>query len=246
MPTAMSRLTGGIGGRGPGETKLELNKRHAINRLATLEAQLKKVSADRELRRRLRKRNRVPVVSIVGYTNAGKSTLLNRLTKSDVLVQDKLFATLDPTSRRFRFPEEREILITDTVGFIHDLPKTLVRAFKATLEELAEADLLLHVLDASNENAEHQLESVNAVLTDLKLGDRPLLLVWNKADAAEPERLESLLHLYPGLPVSALTGEGLDRLLATLERRLFQAVHLRPEATLSADDTGLAGGPATQ
>jgi GTP-binding protein HflX len=223
MPTAMSRLTGGIGGRGPGETKLEINRRRAQDRVVRVERQLEELGEKRALRRRSRQRGRVPQVSIVGYTNAGKSTLLNRLTNSEVLAADQLFATLDPTSRRYRFPEEREIVVTDTVGFIEDLPATLVRAFKATLEELDEADLLLHVLDASDPYVEHHRASVEQILADLELADRPTLLVWNKADVATPQTLDELRHDHGGVAVSAMTGEGCARLLDEVERRLFLA-----------------------
>ena len=234
MPTAMSRLTGGIGGRGPGETKLEINRRRAQERVTRLERQLRKLAKNRALRRKRRKKAELPVVSIVGYTNAGKSTLLNRLTRSDVLVQDQLFATLDPTSRRFRFPEEREIIVTDTVGFIHHLPDTLVQAFRATLEELEEADLLLHVLDASDPDVEKHQEAVEEVLADLSLADRPVLQAWNKADAAVPERVHDLVDRYGGLAVSALSGEGLERLLDHMERLLFR--HGRIDEVRSMDD----------
>ena len=146
----MSRLTGGIGGRGPGETKLELNRRRARDRIAKLNREVKKLSKTRMGQRKKRRARGVPSVSIVGYTNAGKSTLLNTLTNAEVIVQDKLFATLDPTSRRLRFPRDKELILTDTVGFIHDLPEALKPAFKATLEELEGADLLIHLVDGSS------------------------------------------------------------------------------------------------
>lgn len=223
MPTAMSRLTGGIGGRGPGETKLEINRRRAQERLTRLERQLEKLGKHRATRRKQRERRGIPVVSIVGYTNAGKSTLLNRLTRSEVLAEDKLFATLDPTSRRFRFPQEREILITDTVGFIEDLPQTLIRAFKATLEELELAHLLLHVLDASDGEVEGHMGSVDRILTDLGVDQTPRIIVWNKADIAAPADLDTLVRRHGGIPVSALTGEGMQPLLDAIETLLFRA-----------------------
>lgn len=222
MPTAMSRLTGGIGGRGPGETKLEINKRRAQERVTRLERQLKQLGKRRDTRRSRRRKAGIPIVSIVGYTNAGKSTLLNRMTRSEVLAEDQLFATLDPTTRRLRFPEQREIILTDTVGFIQDLPKTLVSAFKATLEELEEADLLLHVLDASDPAVPHHKEAVDEVLEDLGLQDTEQMLVWNKADQADPGFLRQLVDDHGGHSVSALTGEGFDDLLTAIERRLFR------------------------
>ncbi len=221
MPTAMSRLTGGIGGRGPGETKLEINRRRAGERETRLERELENLRQQRATRRKQRNRAELPVVSLVGYTNAGKSTLLNRLTQSEVLVEDKLFATLDPTSRRFRFPMDREIIVTDTVGFIEDLPRTLMEAFRSTLEELEDADLLLHVLDAADEDVESHLLTVQSVVEQLGLEATPSLLVWNKAEMADPDVLRHRLDRHGGLAVSALLGEGLGELLIEVERQVF-------------------------
>ncbi len=189
---SLSRLTGGIGGRGPGETKLEIGRRRAKERVSHLEAQLKKLSRQREQRRRRRARLDVPVVSIVGYTNAGKSTLLNTLTQSDVLAEDKLFATLDTRSRRLRFPEEREVVITDTVGFIRDLPKDLFAAFRATFEEAADADLLLHVVDASDPARDQHIETTEALLTELGLIHIPRIIVFNKIDLVDRDAARRL------------------------------------------------------
>ena len=187
--TAMSRLAGGIGGRGPGETKLEIDRRRIRDRIARLEKQLKSLSKGRKQRRQKRARSDLPIVSIVGYTNAGKSTLLNALTQSKVLTEDLLFATLDTSTRRLRFPMEREVIITDTVGFIRKLPKSLFGAFTATLEELEDADLLMHVVDVSNPRFEQQIKSVEQILSDLGLGMIPRLLVLNKIDRIPVEEV---------------------------------------------------------
>ena len=223
MPTAMSRLTGGIGGRGPGETKLELNRRRADERQARLEKQLRKLGKQRDLRRSRRRRNGLPGVAIVGYTNAGKSTLLNAMTNADVDAEDKLFATLDPTSRRMRFPEEREVILTDTVGFIRDLPAELVEAFRSTLEEAVEADLILHVADASSPELEVHLDEVAQTLARLGCEDKPRVLVLNKIDALDPALWSGLRARCGGLLVSALSREGLDALLLEIERQLFRS-----------------------
>ncbi len=223
MPTAMSRLTGGVGGRGPGETRLEINKRRAQERADRLARELAARAAGRAVRRARRKRAGLPIVSLVGYTNAGKSTLLNTLTGSHVHVADALFATLDTTSRRLRFPQEREILVTDTVGFIEDLPATLVAAFRSTLEELDEADLLVHVVDAADPEAERHIVAVLDVLEGLGLANTPLLRVWNKSDCIAASALAERLGSWGGVATSALTGAGMDRLLDAVERRLFSA-----------------------
>ena len=222
MPTAMSRLTGGIGGRGPGETKLEINRRRADERLTRLQQQLRKLSKQRALRRNRRNRVGLPQVAIVGYTNAGKSTLLNTMTRSRVDAEDKLFATLDPTSRRVRFPEEREVILTDTVGFIRNLPGDLMHAFRATLEEAVEADLLLHVVDVSSPELDTHLREVSETLAALGADQIPTILVLNKTDALPPDQREGLGRRHGGRPCSAQTGEGLQDLMAVIEHRLFQ------------------------
>ncbi len=219
--TAMSRLTGGIGGRGPGETKLEINRRRVRERIARLNRELKQIKRQREGRRRLREEQGLPVISIVGYTNAGKSTLLNALTHSRVAVQNRLFATLDPSSRRLRFPREREAIITDTVGFIRDLPEDLMDAFAATLEELHGADLLLHVVDASSPRMEEQMETVDRVLRDLNLDRIPSLLILNKADLLEPGVAEAMAERMRGVAISAIAPRTFPELLARMERTIW-------------------------
>ncbi|HEY2903145.1 MAG TPA: GTPase HflX, partial [Polyangia bacterium] len=216
--TMMSRLTGGIGGRGPGETKLEENRRRARERINRLEREIERFSAQRAGRRAERGRRGLPIVAIVGYTNAGKSTLLNTLTASDVLAEDRLFATLDPTTRRLRFPREREIIIADTVGFIRDLPPDLAAAFRATLEELDEADLLLHVVDAADPDNEQQIAAVERILTDLGLAETPRLLVMNKIDRLEPGAPLPA----PGIPAAAVDRATLGPLLAAIEFALWK------------------------
>jgi GTP-binding protein HflX len=216
----LSRLTGGIGGRGPGETVIEIGRRRIRDRIRALEKQVEGLSRQRDLRRRRRRDEGVPVLSIIGYTNAGKSTLLNAMTGSEVEAADKLFMTLDPTSRRLRFPREGEVVITDTVGFIADLPADLVAAFRATLEELADADLLLHVVDAADPRLEPKLEAVQRILEQLHLADIPCLVVLNKTDLLEPHEAESLAHRFTGVAVSAAKRRGLGELIHAAEERL--------------------------
>lgn len=222
--SALSRLTGGIGGRGPGETKLEVDRRRAQDRIARLSREVKKLGSRRKLRRSKRTRNEVPIVSIVGYTNAGKSTLLNQLTQSEVTAKDELFATLNPVSRRLRFPREREIVITDTVGFIRDLPEDLMAAFRTTLEEMDDADLLLHVVDASSPQLTEQFETVRQVLMDLELDTKPCVLVYNKIDKCESEVVDGLIQQRPGIPISALDRNTFQPLLNVIEDRLWKPV----------------------
>lgn len=220
MNTAMSRLTGGIGGRGPGETKLELNRRRVRDRITALTNQVENVKKQRGQQRAQRNRKGMPVVSIVGYTNAGKSTLLNTLTQSHVIAEDRLFATLDPSSRRLRFPKDIEVIITDTVGFIRDLPKELMVSFQATLEELESADLLLHIIDASNPQCEKQIDSVEKILTDLKLGAIPVLKIFNKVDRIDDERRDALSKAHEGIFISALNRATLTPMLHSIEDRI--------------------------
>jgi len=201
---ALSRLTGGIGGRGPGETRLEVDRRRINDRLANLSKKLKKVGKERYQRRARRRKKSVPVISLVGYTNAGKSTLLNSLTGSRITAEDKLFATLDPTSRRLRFPKDIEVIITDTVGFIRNLPEELLQAFKATLEELYEADMLVHVIDISNPRYRDQVEVVENLLRELQLDTIPCLKVLNKVDLIEQEFTAKMCQEYQAISLSAI------------------------------------------
>jgi GTP-binding protein HflX len=226
----MSRLMGGIGGRGPGETKLETDRRRIRDRIASLERDLKDLSRGRYQRRQKRVKAGIPIVSIVGYTNAGKSTLLNTLTKSSVFTEDLLFATLDTSTRRLRFPREREVIITDTVGFIRSLPKSLMGAFMATLEELQDADLLLHLVDCGNPRMEEQISQVEEILTELNLSDKPRLLVFNKADLLSDlkkknplayMKIRQLSRRYGAISISARDNESLLPLLAEMEKRFW-------------------------
>jgi GTP-binding protein HflX len=217
----LSQQGGGIGTRGPGETKLEVDRRRIQRRLAKLEKDLTGLRRTRKNQRKSRRRSRFHTVAIVGYTNAGKSTLLNHLTGAEVLVEDRLFATLDATTRRLPLPGGETVLITDTVGFIQRLPTGLVEAFKSTLEEVAEADLLLHVVDGSGSDPEAQMEAVRSVLREIGAGDVPEFTVFNKVDQLDEGGIDHLLRHHEGsLGVSARTGAGLDRLLASIGDRL--------------------------
>lgn len=216
---------GGVGLRGPGETQLEVDKRDIRSRIAVLKKEIEKVRAHRQLYRTQRKRTRIPVVALVGYTNAGKSTLLNTITKSDVLVADQLFATLDPVTRRVDISGKHSMLFTDTVGFIQKLPTQLIAAFHATLEEITEADLLLHVVDMTHINALAQWKSVNKTLKDIDADKIPVITVMNKIDELDdPSSVEEILHDFPhAVAISALKKTGIDHLLSEIEKVLFES-----------------------
>ncbi|MBI5055002.1 MAG: GTPase HflX [Nitrospirae bacterium] len=219
--TAMSRLMGGIGGRGPGEMKLEVDRRRVRDRITLLEKQLESLSRARQQRKSRRVELGLPIISIIGYTNAGKSTLLNNLTKSATFVEDKMFATLDTSSRRLRFPKERDVIITDTVGFIRDLPKDLFSAFRSTLEELEDADLLLHVVDVSNPRFEQHMKSVDKILSDLGVSQKPQLLAFNKEDLVNREVVENVCKRFGGISISAKKPETFHKLMAAIENKLW-------------------------
>jgi GTP-binding protein HflX len=219
---SLSRLAGGIGGRGPGEQKLEIDRRRTRDRIGRLERELEKLRRQREARRRRRTRRELPILSIVGYTNAGKSTLLRALTGTEVHVADKMFATLDPASRRLRFPREREVILTDTVGFIRDLPPDLVAAFRATLEEISEASLLLHVVDVSAPDVERRIAAVREVLEEIDEGRTAELLVFNQIDRLAPGVGESIAERYGGVAISARDRVGLEALLERADAMLWR------------------------
>lgn len=229
--TEMSRLMGGIGGRGPGETKLEVDRRRVRDRITMLEEKLEHVRESRQQRRAQRSRRDMPVVSIVGYTNAGKSTLLNVLTNSQVMAEQRMFATLDPTSRRLRLPQEQEIIVNDTVGFIRDLPRDLLAAFKATLEEMEQSDLLVHLVDVSSPRLENQITSVNRILGELQLDRIPRLLIFNKMDLIDRTVLENICDTWNAIPISAVNKGSLDRLVREIEERLADPSPITPTST---------------
>ena len=218
----LSRQTGGIGMRGPGETQLEVDRRRVQERIARLERELESVRKTRAVQRQGRKRHQWPVASVVGYTNAGKSTLLNLLTGADVVAENRLFATLDPTTRSFTLPNKQRLLLTDTVGFLRKLPHTLIESFKATLEEVSEADLLIHVVDLSHARVDEQMEAVDKVTKELDAYGKQTLIVFNKIDnLADRELAETYVKRFSGsVAISARTGEGVNKLVQALQEAL--------------------------
>lgn len=222
LRSSLSRLGGGIGTRGPGEKKLEMDRRLIKSRIAQLNRELKDVKRHREVTREQRSRNHIPVAAIVGYTNAGKSTLLNTLTGADILAEDQLFATLDPTTRERKLPSGQEILLTDTVGFINKLPHHLIDAFRSTLEEAKFADLILHVVDAANEQMDQQMYTVYETLNNLGVTDKPVITVFNKQDRPGFDGMARDFRADAVVRISAKTGEGIQELLETIEAVLRQ------------------------
>ena len=223
---ALSQQAGGIGTRGPGETQLEVDRRRLLRRMTKLEGELRRLTDTRRLQRKSRRRGRLATVSLVGYTNAGKSTLLNRLTDAGVLVEDRLFATLDPRTRRLALPGGESVLLSDTVGFVRKLPHQLVEAFRSTLEVVKESDLLVHMVDSAGADPEAQMDAVRVVLDEIGAGDVPELIVFNKADVSADEA-ERLAERHPGsVVISALAGTGIDDLLAAIGDRLRSALRV--------------------
>jgi GTPase len=236
----LSRQTGGIGTRGPGETQLEVDRRRVQERIARLERELEGVRKVRNVQRQGRKRHRWPVAAVVGYTNAGKSTLLNLLTGADLVVEDKLFATLDPTTRSFTLPNKQRVLLTDTVGFLRKLPHTLIESFKATLEEVSEADLLIHIIDLSHPRVDENIEAVNIVTKELSAYGKQTVLVFNKIDAVEnAEHIQVYLKKFPGsVAISARTGQGVSELVSALQDELA-SWRLRSRFRIPLTESGL-------
>lgn len=217
---SLSRLGGGIGTRGPGEKKLETDRRHIRNRITQLSHELKEIEARREVLRTKREKTGIPVVSLVGYTNAGKSTIMNLLAESDVLAMNKLFATLDTTTRNMRLPNGGEFLLTDTVGFIQKLPHQLIKAFRATLEELKYADILVHVVDSSSPSKDMQMDVVYKTLSGLGLSEKPVITVYNKTDLEAAQSFPNDQNAKDTVKLSALTGNGKDDLLKAIESQV--------------------------
>jgi GTP-binding protein HflX len=236
----LSRQTGGIGTRGPGETQLEVDRRRVQERIARLERELESVRKTRAIQRQGRKRHQWPVAAVVGYTNAGKSTLLNLLTGADVLAENKLFATLDPTTRSLVLPNKQRVLLTDTVGFLRKLPHTLIESFKATLEEVNEADLLIHIADLSHPRVDEQMEAVDRVIKELDAYGKQTLIVFNKIDnLPHREVIDSYLNRFAGsVAISARTGEGVNKLVEALEGAL-SSWRLRSRFRIPANESAL-------
>jgi len=236
----LSRQTGGIGTRGPGETQLEVDRRRVQERIARLERELESVRKTRAVQRQGRKRHQWPVAAVVGYTNAGKSTLLNLLTGADVVAVDKLFATLDPTTRSFVLPNKQRILLTDTVGFLRKLPHTLIESFKATLEEVSEADLLIHIVDLSHPRVDEQMEAVDAVIKEIDAFGKQTLIVFNKIDRFKNRELADIYaKRFPGsVAISARTGEGVDKLVHALQDAL-SSWRLRTRFRIPSNESAL-------